>query len=123
MAKDFQKFKHHHKNHIKEPSKTDYSTSNASMEDFTPDLNSATDIIEQGGILEHCYVSTYFLLQRYGYDSENRSCQRFLKSKLTEIYDNPFLFVTVEQNMQIIIISLVSLESQPASNFVGKESS
>ena len=93
------------------------------MEDFTPDLNSATDIIEQGGILEHCYVSTYFLLQRYGYDSENRSCQRFLKSKLTEIYDNPFLFVTVEQNMQIIIISLVSLESQPASNFVGKESS
>ena len=32
--------------------------------------------------------------------------------------DNPLLFVTVEQNRPIIIISLASLESQSVTNFV-----
>ena len=47
-----------------------------------------------------------------------RSCQRFLKSKLTKKYDNPLLFVTVEQNRSIIIINLACSESQPVSNSV-----
>ena len=34
--------------------------------------------------------------------------------------DNPLLFVTVEQNRPIMIISLASLESQSAPNFVDK---
>ena len=34
--------------------------------------------------------------------------------------DNPLLFVTAEQNRPIMIISLASLESQSAPNFVDK---
>ena len=66
------------------------------------------------------YVSVYRLLQTYGYDRKDSSWQRFLKSNLTEKYDNPLLFVTVEQNRPIIIICAASLESQPVSNFVDK---
>ena len=51
---------------------------------------------------------------------KHRSCPRFLKFKLTEKYDNPLLFATVEQNRLIMIISLASSESQPVSNFVDK---
>ena len=49
---------------------------------------------------------------------KDRSCQRLLKSKLTEKHNNPLLLVTVEQDGGIKIFSLVSLESQPVSNFV-----
>ena len=50
----------------------------------------------------------------------SRSCQRLLKSKLTEKYDNSWLFVTVERSRPITIISLASLESHQVSNFVDK---
>ena len=50
-----------------------------------------------------------------------RDCQRFMKSKLTEKYDKPLLFATVEQNRPIIIIiSIASLGCQPVLNFVEK---
>ena len=55
------------------------------------------------------------MLQEYGYDWKVSSCQRFLKSKLTEKYDTLLLFVTLEQNRPTII-SIPSLESQPVSN-------
>ena len=55
-AKEFQKHEHCHKNDKRVPSKSDYSTSNTSTEDFIVGLNSVTDIIEQGVILESCYV-------------------------------------------------------------------
>ena len=38
MAKEFQKHKYYHKNHARVSSKSDYSTSNTSMEEFTPGL-------------------------------------------------------------------------------------
>ena len=62
VAKEFQKLDYYYKNHTRVPSKSNYSTSNASMEDFTPGLNSVIDIIEQGVSLEPCYVSVYYLL-------------------------------------------------------------
>ena len=43
-----------------------------------------------------------------------------MKSKLTEKYGNALLFVTVDQNRSIIVISLASVENQPVSNFVDK---
>ena len=46
--KEFQKDEYCHKKHAKVPSKSDSSTSNALMEDFTPGWNSAIAIIEQG---------------------------------------------------------------------------
>ena len=50
-----------------------------------------------------------------------RDCQRFMKSKLTEKYDKPLLFATVEQNRPIIIIiSIASLECQPVLEFLEK---
>ena len=55
VVKEFQKHKYYHKNITRVPSKSNYSTSNASMEDFTPGLNSAINIIEQGVIPERCY--------------------------------------------------------------------
>ena len=56
VVKEFQKHKYCHKNITRVPSKSDYSTSNASMEDFTPGLNSAINIIEQGRCIpERCY--------------------------------------------------------------------
>ena len=90
------------------------------MEDFTSGLNSAIDIIEQGVIFERRYETVCYLLQAYGYDPKDRSCQRLLKSKLTIKYDNPLLFVTVERNRLIIIISLASLESLSVSNSLDK---
>ena len=103
------------------PSKSDYSTSNTSMENFILGLNSAIYIIELGVILERRYVLVFYLLQAYDYDRKYRSCQRVFKSKLTEKYDNILLFVTVEQNRPIIIIGLTSLGSQLVSNFVDKK--
>ena len=120
MTKKFQKHEYCHKNHTRVPSKSDYSASNTSMEDFTPGLNSAIDITGQGVILERLYVPVYYFLQAYGYDQKDKSCQRFLKSKLTEKYGNALLFVTVDQNRSIIVISLASVENQPVSNFVDK---
>ena len=90
------------------------------MEDFTSGLNSAIDIIEQEVIFERLYETVCYLLQAYGYYPNDRSCQRLLKSKLTKKYDNPLLFVTVERNIPIIIISLASLESLSVSNSVDK---
>ena len=90
------------------------------MEDFTRGLNSAIDIIEQGVTFELRYVPACYLLQAYGYDRKDKSCQRLLKSKLTEKYDNSWLFVTVERSRPITIISLASLESHQVSNFVDK---
>ena len=40
-----------------------------------------------------------------------RILNSFLKSKLTEKYSNPLLFLTAEYNRPFIIISLASLES------------
>ena len=78
VAKEFQKHEYCHKNHTRVPSKSDYFTSNTPMEDFTPDLNSAIDIIEQGVILERRYVPVYYLLLACGYDR---------KDKLPEIFE------------------------------------
>ena len=91
------------KNHTRTPSKSDYSTSNTLMKDLTIRINSAIDIVELGVILELRYVPVYYIIS---YDLKGRSCERFLKSKLTEKYENPLLFLTVEQNRLIIIISL-----------------
>ena len=41
VAKKFQRYEYCHKNQTRVPSRSDYSTSNTSMEDFTPGLNSA----------------------------------------------------------------------------------
>ena len=86
------------------------------MEAFTPGLNSAIDIIEQGVVLERWYAPVYYLLLPCGYNKQDRSCKRFLKSKITEKYDCPLFSVIVKQNRPIIIVSLASLESQPVSN-------
>ena len=90
------------------------------MEAFTSGLNSAIDIIEQEVVLERWYAPVYYLLLPCGYDKQDRSCKRFLKSKITEKYDCPLFSVIAKQNRPIIIVSLASLESPPVSNFVDK---
>ena len=60
VAKEFQKYEHCHKNLTRVPSKSDYSTSNTSMEDFTSGLNLPIDIIEQGVILERRYAPDFY---------------------------------------------------------------
>ena len=40
------------------------------MKDFTPNLNSTIDIIEQAVILGCRHVPVFYLLQAYGYESE-----------------------------------------------------
>lgn len=91
------------------------------MEVFIPGLNSTIDIIEKRVIRERRYATVYCLLQAYDYNWKDRSCQRFLKSNLTEKFNNLLLFVTVEQNRPITIIILASSESQPVSNFAAKK--
>ena len=62
MTKKFQKHEYCHKNHTRVPSKSDYSASNTSMEDFTPGLNSAIDIIGQGVFLNafmYQFITSY----------------------------------------------------------------
>ena len=78
------------------------------MEHFAPYLNSVTDIIEQGVILEHRCVLIDNLVHVYGYDRKDRNCRRFLKYKLTEKYDNQLLYETVELNGLVMIISWAS---------------
>ena len=65
-------------------------------------------------------MPVYYFLQTYGYDWKDRSCQRLLKSKLSEKYDNSLLFVTAKQNRSIIINNLASLENQLVWSFVAK---
>ena len=55
VLKEFQKHKHCHKNPTRLPNKSDYSTSNTSMEDFTPGLNLTVVII-----LKRRYVPVYY---------------------------------------------------------------
>ena len=95
VEKEFEKHEYCHKNHARVLSKSFDFMSNTPMENFAPDLNSAIDTIEQGVILERRYVSVHYLLRAYD-DWKGKNCQRFFRSKLTEKYDNPLLFVTVE---------------------------
>ena len=52
MAKEFQKLEYWHKNHTRVLNKSDYSTPNTSMEDFTPGLNSVIGITKQGVVTD-----------------------------------------------------------------------
>ena len=69
-AKEFQKHECCSQNDTRVPTKPDYATSNTSMKDFTPNLNSTIDIIEQAVILGCRHVPVFYLLQAYGYESE-----------------------------------------------------
>ena len=115
-AKEFQKDEYCYKNHTRVASKSDSSLSNTAIQEFTPDLNSIIDIIEQGVINEHLCVPIDISMQVYGYDQNNRNYQRFLKSKLTKKYSKQLLFVTVEQNKPVMIIIRASLERQLVPN-------
>ena len=88
VGKELQNHKYCHKNHKRVPSKSSYYTPNTSMENFTPDLNSAIDIIEQRANLEPRDVPVYCFLQAIGYDQKDKSCHRFMKSKLSGKYNH-----------------------------------
>ena len=88
VGKELQNHKYCHKNHKRVPSKSSYYTPNTSMENFTPDLNSAIDIIEQKANLEPRNVPVYCFLQAIGYDQKDKSCHRFMKSKLFGKYNH-----------------------------------
>ena len=74
------------------------SSSDAAIEDFTPNLDSVKDIIDKLVQVNEC-------------DRKDRICRRCLKSKLTEKYGSHLLVVTVEQNKTVMVISRASLES------------
>ena len=113
MAKELQKHNYCYENYTSVTSKPDSSLWNTTIKDFTPDLDSVIDIIEQGVIDENRFVPIDYLVWVYPYDRKDRHRRSFLETKLTEKYGNQLLFVTVEQNKAVRIISRAILESQP----------
>ena len=65
MTKEFQKHEYCCKNHTRVTSKSNSFLLNKTMEDFTPDLDSVKDLIEEGLILENCCASIDYFVQTH----------------------------------------------------------
>ena len=103
------KLRQKNKNHTRVPSKSDYSTSNTSMEDFTPGLNSAIDIVE---LLLDAFM--YQFITCYSHIALIKKT-RLNRGFWIQVNWKIWQFIVICD-----LISLISLESQTVPNFVDK---